>query len=110
MFQSKFLSAAVAAALAFGMTGAALAASGGGERYAGQEYAKEATVNLAQARAIALKAVKGTITDQELEKEGGGSGLRYSFDVRQGGKTHEVGVDAKTGKLLESSVEGPDAD
>jgi hypothetical protein len=24
--------------------------------------------------------------------------------------THEVGVDAKTGKLLENSVEGPHAD
>jgi uncharacterized membrane protein YkoI len=32
--------------------------------------------------------------------------LRYSFDIRNGTVTHEVGVDAKTGKLLESSIEG----
>jgi hypothetical protein len=48
----------------------------------------------------------GKITDEELEKEKGGSGLRYSFDIKNGGVTHEVGVDAKTGKLLENSVEG----
>jgi uncharacterized membrane protein YkoI len=41
-----------------------------------------------------------------LEKERGGSGLRYSFDIKNGKITHEVGVDAKTGKVLENSVEG----
>ena len=55
----------------------------------------------------AIKARHGTITDQELEKEGGGSGLRYSFDVKQGKITYEVGVDAKTGKVLENKAEGP---
>ena len=49
-------------------------------------------------------------TGEELAKEKGGSGLRYSFDIKNGGVTHEVGVDAKTGKLLESSVQGPHAD
>jgi hypothetical protein len=47
---------------------------------------------------------------EELEKEKGGSGLRYSFDIKIGGVTHEVGVDAKSGKLLENSAEGPQAD
>ena len=78
--------------------------------YTGQEFAAEATVTLDQARAIALKAFPGTITDEELEKEGGGSGLRYSFDVKSGATTHEVGVDAKTGKVLENSLEGPHSD
>jgi hypothetical protein len=49
-------------------------------------------------------------TGEELEKEKGGSGLRYSFDIKNGGVTHEVGIDAKTGKLLENSAEGPHAD
>jgi uncharacterized membrane protein YkoI len=40
-----------------------------------------------------------------LEKEKGGSGLRYSFDIKNGSVVHEVGVDAKTGKILENSVE-----
>jgi uncharacterized membrane protein YkoI len=50
------------------------------------------------------------ITDQELEKESGGTGLRYSFDIKSKGKIFEVGVDARTGKVLENDAEGPDAD
>ena len=75
--------------------------------YTGEELAKYTTVTLPEARAIALKAFPGKITDEELEKEKGGSGLRYSFDIEDGGVTHEVGVDAKTGKLLENNDEGP---
>jgi len=75
--------------------------------YTGEELAK---VTLSEARAIALKAFPGKITDEELEKEKGGSGLRYSFDIENGGMTHEVGIDAKTGKVLENSVEGRHAD
>ena len=78
--------------------------------YTGQEFAKDAKINIEQARAIALKAHPGKITDQELEKEGGGSGLRYSFDIRHGKVTQEVGVDAKTGAVLENAPEGPNAD
>lgn len=79
--------------------------------YPGQQYAKQATITLAQAQAIALRAVpRGKITAAELEKEPGGGGLRYSFDVKAGGKTHEVGVDAKTGKILENNVEGKNPD
>jgi uncharacterized membrane protein YkoI len=78
--------------------------------YTGEELAKDAKVTLPEARAIALKAFPGKITDEELEKEKGGSGLRYSFDIKNGGVTHEVGVDAKTGKLLENRVEGRHAD
>ena len=78
--------------------------------YTGEELVKYAKVTLAEARAIALKAFPGKITDEELEKEKGGSGLRFSFDIKNGGVTHEVAVDAKTGKLLENSVEGGHAD
>ena len=96
-----------ACALALGLAGAA------GSAYAmdGSQYAKEAKVTLDQARAIALKTLPGgAITDQELEKEKGGSGLRYSFDVKVGQAEHEVGVDAQTSAVLENSVEGPNAD
>jgi len=65
---------------------------------------------LDQARVVALKAFPGEITDQKLEKEKGGSGLRYSFDIKNAGMTHEVGVDAATGELLENSVEGAKPD
>lgn len=78
--------------------------------YTGQVLAPQAKVSLQQARAIALKAVPGTVTDQELEKEPGGTGLRYSFDIKAGAKTFEVGVDAQTGAVLERKVEGPNPD
>jgi uncharacterized membrane protein YkoI len=78
--------------------------------YTGQELAKDAKVSMAEARAIALHAHHGRIADQELEREKGGSGLRYSFDIRRGTVTQEVGVDAKTGKVLENKKEGPNPD
>ncbi|MDE2463739.1 MAG: PepSY domain-containing protein [Alphaproteobacteria bacterium] len=78
--------------------------------YTGQKYAHEAKITMAEATQIALKAQPGKVTDSELEREGGGSGLRYSFDIKSGKVTHEVGVDAKTGKVLENSIEGPNAD
>ncbi len=78
--------------------------------YTGQKFAGEAKISLKQARGIALKTQPGKITDEELEQEKGGSGLRYSFDIRHGKVTQEVGVDARTGKLLENAPEGPHAD
>jgi len=76
----------------------------------GSALAPMAHIKLAAARATALKARPGKITDQELEKEAGGSGLRYSFDIKSGGKTYEVGVDAKTGAVLENAAEGKNPD
>ena len=73
--------------------------------YHGHELAGQAKITLVQAREMALKARPGKIIDQELEKEGGGSGLRYSFDVKSHGRTIEVGVDAMTGKILENGAE-----
>lgn len=66
--------------------------------------------SMGQAKAIALKAAPGTILASELEKEAGGSGLRYSFVIRSGNVKRELGVDAQTGKVLENSLEGKDAD
>jgi hypothetical protein len=78
--------------------------------YTGQELAKDAKISIKQARAIALKAHPGEITDEELEKERGGSGLRYSFDIKRRGVTQELGVDARTGRVLENKKEGPHPD
>lgn len=82
------------------------------QAYTGHEFAKDAKINLKEARGIALKAFPGKITDEELEKEKGGSGLRYSFDIKRdkATKTQEVGVDAMTGKVLENATEGPNPD
>ncbi len=102
------LNLAAIAALAVG--GTAIAASAVGHGYVGRQLAPKAKVTMAQARAIALKAHPGRITDTELENEGGGSGLSYSFDIVSGGNTFEVGVDARTGAVLENKVEGKNPD
>ncbi len=88
------IAAASLAALTFGASAASSAA-----------LAKQAKVSMTQAREIALKTQQGKIVKEELEKEKGGSGLRYSFDISDGKVTHEVGVDAKTGKVLENSID-----
>jgi len=101
----KFIYATVVSVAALGLLAAPAFA------YTGQALARNAKVSLHQAEMAVKKALPGgRITDRELEREKGGSGLRYSFDVEVKGKTHEVGVDAMTGKMLENSIEGPNAD
>jgi uncharacterized membrane protein YkoI len=78
--------------------------------FTGQQYSKGAKISISAARHLALKVFPGSIVSEELEPEPGGSGLRYSFDIRRHGTTHEVGVDAVTGKILENSVEGSHPD
>lgn len=78
--------------------------------FKGQNRVKEAKFTLEQARTIALKARPGKVTDEELEKEKGGSGLRYSFDIVDGKITYEVGVDAADGTVLENAPEGANPD
>ena len=99
---------------ALGIAGALFVAtvsfSAAAARFDGAQYIKLAKVSLPEAQVIAKKAFDGAIVDQELEKESGGSGLRYSFVIKGAGESHEVGVDAKTGAVLENSVEGPNAD
>ena len=92
--------AALAALLAFGtLATSALALEG-------EKLSGEATLTLDQAKMAALKAQPGKILDQELEHRKGGSGLRYSFDIKVGSSTHEVGIDAKTGETLVNQAEG----
>jgi uncharacterized membrane protein YkoI len=95
------------AAAALVASSAAIAAP---EHFAGAQLLPMAKITLAQARETAVRAHPGVITDQELEKERGGTGLRYSFDIRAKGKTFEVGVDARTGKVLENDAEGANPD
>ncbi|HEX7389354.1 MAG TPA: PepSY domain-containing protein [Acidiphilium sp.] len=101
-----------------------LAAIGAAHAYDGQALQKDANISPATARQIALNAQPGTVAGMDLEREAGGSGLRYSFDIRTPGRIyksagappnagdpiHEVGVDAKTGAVLENHVEGSNPD
>ena len=47
---------------------------------------------------------------KSCRRKGGGAGLRYSFDIKRGKVTQEVGVDAQTGKVLENKKEGANPD
>jgi len=88
-----------------GATVLSLGAAGAVFAYPGEHLAKDAKVTMAQARTQALREAPGTIKSAELEKEGGGSGLRYSFDIQTQRGLREVGIDAVTGKVLENSHE-----
>ena len=85
------------------LTAIVLAAAGPAAAYTGQELAGDAKITIDQARAIALKAHPGRITDEELEREDGGSGLRYTFSLDTNSGVQELGVDAATGQVLENS-------
>ncbi len=101
MYNPKFLirvAVAMFIGLAVGAAPALAAAKSG--------VVNKAKISLSQARAIAMNAYPGKIVKEELEHERGGTGLRYSFDMRQGKKWREVGVDAVTGRVLENVREG----
>jgi len=78
--------------------------------YTGEELAKDAEIDIQAARDIAVKARAGKFTNEELEAEKGGSGLRYSSDIKDGAKTAEVGGEAVTGKVLENRLKGQHPD
>ena len=80
------------------------------QAYPGDEFTKEAKVTLEAARDIALKTFPGDVKEYELEKEAGGSGLRYSFVIVSHAVGHEVGIDAATGDVLENIPEGSNPD
>ena len=101
-FGKTFTAFAVCGAIAAGAAATNLSPA---RAFTGEKLAVDAKVTLTEARTIALEVFPGTITSEELEKEKGGSGLRYSFDIKNGAVVHEVGVDARTGKILENIVE-----
>ncbi|MFZ3326879.1 MAG: PepSY domain-containing protein [Methylocella sp.] len=78
-------------------------AVGSAAAYTGQQLARDAKITIDQAREIALHAHPGRITDEELEREHGGSGLRYTFSLDPDSGVQELGVDAVTGQVLENS-------
>lgn len=51
----------------------------------------------------ALKAAPGAVAEAGYEKENGT--WRYSFDIRQGKRIHEIGVDPNTSKIVENAYE-----
>lgn len=93
-----------------GIAVATLATGSADAALKGAALARGAKISLTAARVIALKARPGKIVGQELEREQGGSGLRYSFDITSTGKSYEVGVDAVTAAVLEDVRQGAHPD
>lgn len=97
----RILLPVTALTLSAGLAGTALAGT------APQPDPAQAKISMQQARAQASDLVQGQIRQAELEREQGGSGLRYSFDIQTAKGPWEVGIDAMTGKVLEN---GPERD
>ena len=95
----------IGAAIGVFLLASAVGATVSPTKYFGHVHSKNAKLTLKQARIAALKARPGRIVAQELEREKGGSGLRYSFDIMSHGKVIEVGIDAITGAVLENGAE-----
>ncbi len=72
--------------------------------------APHASITRATARRLALKVRPGTITDRELKKEKGGSGLLYALDITSSNKPYKVGIAARSGTVLENVAEGKNPD
>ena len=75
-----------------------------------QALRAQAAITLAQAQRAALHARPGRIKQWELEREHGGSGLRYSFVIASRRHDYEVGIDARSGAVLENGREGANPD
>jgi uncharacterized membrane protein YkoI len=81
-----------------------LAAIASGAAAQAATHGPVAKISMSHARAIALKAAPGKIISAEYENEGGG--WRYSFDIQQKGNVQEIGIDGRTGKIVENKSEG----
>lgn len=61
-------------------------------------------ISMTHAKAKALKLAPGKIISSEYEYEGGG--WRYSFDIQQKNNVQEIGIDGRTGRVVENKSEG----
>jgi uncharacterized membrane protein YkoI len=61
-------------------------------------------LTMAQARVIALRAAPGKVISSEYEKENGA--WRYSFDIQSRGHVQEIGIDGRSGRIVENKSEG----
>ena len=91
--------------LALGIGAALFATATLAFAYPGEKLASQARITSATARTTALKTAPGKIVSQELETERGGSGLRFTFDIKTKSGVREIGIDAKSGTILENIAE-----
>ena len=93
MPNTKILSTIAGAAMLLATSQAAQAA-----------HAPKPRISMAHAKAMALHLAPGKIISSEYEKEDGI--WRYSFDIQQKNNVQEIGIDARTGKVVENKSEG----
>jgi uncharacterized membrane protein YkoI len=61
-------------------------------------------ISKTRAETMALNLAPGKIISSEYENEGGG--WRWSFDIQQKNHVQEIGIDGRTGKVVENKSEG----
>ena len=88
---------------AFILATAAAALSIVGTQAMATGHAPKPRISMARARAMALRLAPGKIISSEYEKEGGI--WRYSFDIQQHRNVQEIGIDGRTGKVVENKSE-----
>lgn len=71
---------------------------------AATSHAPKPKISKVAAEHRALKLAPGKIISSEYEYEG--SGWRWSFDIQQKGHVQEIGIDGRTGKIVENKSEG----
>lgn len=69
-----------------------------------RERAPRPTISMAEAKVKALRLAPGKVISSEYEKEGGI--WRYSFDIQQKNNVQEIGIDGRTGRVVENKSEG----
>lgn len=65
-------------------------------------------LSMEQAKKIALARHSGQVKSSVLEREHGR--LIYSFDIERDNETHEGGVEATTGRVVEDKIESAEAE
>jgi hypothetical protein len=90
-----------------GLTVTVLAIAGPATAYMGQQLAGKARITIEQALATALKAHPRQIADEEFEQERGGSGLRYSFDIKNGASRRRSASTRKPGGCSRTKPKAP---
>ena len=74
-----------------------------GKKVTQADLQKQAKITMDAAKKIAVEKEPGDIKSSELENEHGK--LIYSFDIKTKTAIHEVNVDARTGDVVEDSIE-----
>jgi uncharacterized membrane protein YkoI len=66
-------------------------------------FIRDVAAGRAEVASRPVARISGKITDEELERETGGTGLRYSSTSKAEAPRRRLAVDAQTGRVLENA-------